>query len=62
MRQDFEDVLDVENGLGFGKLQRRHHGPHGGVVFLKGFGRFSVGSMAGFNGNDVSIEFTTGEH
>lgn len=57
-----EDVLDVENGLGFGKLDRRHHGAHGGIVFLKGLGGFGVGTVAGLDGDDVAVEFAAGKH
>ena len=60
--QDLEDVLDVENGLRFGKFHWRNHGAHGGIVFLKSFGGFGVRSVSGFYRNDVAIEFATGKH
>ena len=60
--KDFEDVLDVENSLGFGEFEGWDHGPHGGIVFAQGFGGFGVGSVAGFDCDDVAIKFAPGEH
>lgn len=62
MRQDSEDVLDVQNGLGFREFNGWHHGPHGSVVFLKGFSGFSVGSVTGFDGDDMPVELAAREH
>lgn len=60
--EDFEDVLDVEDGLGLWEFDGWDHGAHGGVVFLEGFCGFGVGAVAGFDGDDVADKLTPGEH
>ena len=60
--EDLEDVLDVEDGFGFGELERRHHGAHGGVVFPEGLGGFGIRSVTGFDGDDVAVELSAAEH
>ena len=60
--EDFEDVLDIENRFGFGKFDRRNHRAHRGVVFLESLSGFGIWTVAGFDGDDVSVEFFPGKH
>jgi hypothetical protein len=61
VRQDFKDIIDIEDGFTFRDRYRRDHGTHARVFEFQGGGHLGVRAVAGLYGDDVAEDAFTGK-